>query len=199
MRDVLKTLKAGDEVKVEIERDGKRKVLTVVTTAPEPDLAMAPPPGMIEEWLHDEDFEKYGGPMAGMPMFHFRGPAIRGLELCKLDEDLGSYFKTTDGVLVIKAPRGGALSLKSGDVIQKIDGDAVTEPITVLDKLRSRGDEQSVKLEIVRQGRKMELEGRIPVAEASPRFRVMPVRPVPPVPPVPPSRPRDHDKDDDGS
>jgi C-terminal processing protease CtpA/Prc len=167
MREVLKTLKAGDEVKVEYQRDGKKKVATVVTTAPEPELAMAPSPGMLEEWLRDEDFEKYGsGAMSAMPMFHFRGPAIRGLELCKLDEDLGTYFKTTDGVLVVKAPKTGALSLKSGDVIQKIDGAAVSEPVTVLDKLRSRSDEQSVKLEIVRQGRKMELSGKIPVADA---------------------------------
>jgi len=185
MREVLRTLKAGDEVKVEYERDGRGRSTTVVTQAPEPEMAMAPLP-MLQEWLHDEDFEK--GPMAQMPWFQFRGPAIRGLELAKLDEDLGSYFKTKDGVLVVKAPRSGALELKSGDVILKIDGDSVSEPITVLDKLRSRGEEQTVKIAILRQGRKMELEGKIPVADA--RGQRRPVPPTPPVPPVPPVPPK---------
>jgi type II secretory pathway component PulC len=169
MKEALRKLKAGDTVKVDYERDGKRSSTVVTTKPPEPELALAPFP-MLQEWLHDEDFGKFGALMPGsMAMFNFRGTAIRGLELAKLDADLGAYFKTKDGVLVVKAPKSGALGLKSGDVIQKIDGDAVTEPVTVLDKLRSRGDEQSVKLEIMRQGRKQELEGKIPVADARPR------------------------------
>lgn len=166
MRDVMRTLKAGDVVKLEYERDGRRATATATTQPPEADLAMTPLP-TLQEWIRNEDFGKFG-PMAAMPMLQFRGPAIRGLELARLDEDLGAYFKTTEGVLVVRAPKSGALSLKSGDVIQKIDGAAVTEPVTVLDKLRSRSAEQTVKLEILRQGRKMELEGKIPVADARP-------------------------------
>lgn len=176
MREVMRALKAGAEVKVDYERDGRARSGTVTTQAPEPDLAMAPLP-MIQEWLHGADPEK--GPMAGIPWFQFRGPAIRGLELARLDEDLGAYFKTREGVLVVKAPRSGALSLKSGDVIQKIDGVNVSEPVTVLDKLRSRGEEQAVKLDIMRQGRRMELQGKVPVADAPPR---------PPAPPAPSRR-----------
>ena len=164
LREQMRTLKAGDEVKVDYERDGRRQSASIKTQPPEPELAMAPLP-MLQEWIKDEDFEKFG-PMAAMPMFQFRGAAIRGLELAKLDEDLGSYFKTREGVLVVRAPKSSALNLKSGDVIQKIDGDAVAEPVTVLDKLRSRSAEQTVKLQIVRQGRKQEIEGKIPVADA---------------------------------
>lgn len=165
VRDALKAMKAGESAKVEFERDGKHLNATIVTQPPEPNLAMAPPPGMLEEWMHDDDPEAFDLP-GGMPMFHFRGPAIRGLELARIDDDLGTYFKTRDGVLVIKAPKNGGLALKGGDVILKIDGDAVSEPIAVLDKLHSRSDEQTVKLEILRQGKKMELEGKIPVADA---------------------------------
>jgi S1-C subfamily serine protease len=163
LREVMRSLKAGDEVKVEYERDGRSRSTMLQTQPPEPELAMAPLP-MIQEWLHDPDARM--GPMSGMPWLHFRGGAIRGLELAKLDEDLGAYFKTRDGVLVVKAPKDGALGLKSGDVIQKIDGDNVSEPVTVLDKLRSRGEEQVVKLEIVRQGKRMEVQGKVPVADA---------------------------------
>lgn len=160
MREALIAVKAGDEVKAEYERNGRRDSTTIVTQAPEPELAIASLP-MLQAWLRDENFEFEPPPM---PMFHLRGAAIRGLELAKLDEDLGSYFKTQEGVLVVKAPRSGALNLKSGDVIQKINGDAVAEPITVLDKLRSRGAEQRVKLEVMRQGRSLEIEGKIPAA-----------------------------------
>jgi type II secretory pathway component PulC len=167
LRNALKTLKAGDSVKAEWEHDGKKMNGTIVTTAPEPELAMAPPPGFLDEWMHDQDFDKYDPAMVSMmPMFHFRGPAIRGLELAKIEDELGTYFKTSEGVLVIKAPKNGSLALKGGDVILKINGDAVSEPVTVLDKLRSRSDEQTVKLEIMRQGKKTELEGKIPVADA---------------------------------
>ena len=39
-------------------------------------------------------------------------------------------------------------------------------PVTVLDKLRSRGDEQTVKIEVLRQNRKVTLNGKIPMADA---------------------------------
>lgn len=179
MKEVMRTLRAGDEVKIEYERDGRSRSTTVVTQAPEPEIALAPLP-MINEWLHGDFDDK--GPM--LPWFQFRGSAIRGLELAKLDEDLGSYFRTTDGVLVVKAPKSAVLGLKSGDVIQKIDGVSVSEPVTVLDKLRSRGEEQDVRLEVIRKGRTLKLEGRIPVADALPVPRV-PVAPRPSKPPRP--------------
>lgn len=165
MREAMRELSAGDEARLDYERDGKRASATVITQAPEPDLALSLP--MLPHWIEGAHEVEALAPLAHM--FQYRGPAIRGLELARLDEDLGRYFKTTEGVLVVKAPRSGALSLKSGDVIQKIDGAAVTEPVTVLDKLRSRGAVQDVKLEVLRQGRKVEIEGKIPVALADHR------------------------------
>ncbi len=194
MKDVMRKLKAGDVAKVEYERDGRSRGTTVVTQAPEP-LVMVPSMTILDNWLHDVEDAK-GPMMDAMPWFGFRGPAIRGLELAKLDEELGGYFKTTNGVLVVKAPKDGALGLKSGDVIQKIDGVSVSEPVTVLDKLRSRSEEQTVRLDIIRQGRSTELQGKIPVAEAPRALKRLPVPPVPPVPPAPP-RGRDHDENDD--
>ena len=164
MREALRKLKAGDQVTLTYERDGKLSSATVTTQAPEQELAFAPLP--FEEWIEHGDIEPFGPlPM----MFNFHGRGVRGLELAKLDEDLGSYFKAKEGVLVVKAPKSGALRLKSGDVIQKIDGDAVSEPLTVLDKLRARGEQHTVRMDIIRQGRKMEIEGTIEVAERAPR------------------------------
>ena len=200
MKDVMRKLKAGDEVKVAFERDGRQRSTTVTTQAPEP-LVMVPPLPILQEWLHGDEYAK--GPMEAMPWLGFRGPAIRGLELSKLDEDLGGYFDTTEGVLVVKVPKDGALGLKSGDVIQKIDGVSVSEPVTVLDKLRSRHEEQAVKLEVLRKGRKVDLEGRIPVASAlpplpphAPKAAKAPRAPKAPVAPAPPA-PSSNDDDED--
>ena len=195
MKEAMKKLRAGDEAKVEFERDGRQRSTTVTTQAPEP-LVMVPPLPILNEWLHGDEHAK--GPMEAMPWLGFRGPMIRGLELSKLDPDLGGYFDTTEGVLVVKAPRDGSLGLKSGDVIQKIDGVSVSEPVTVLDKLRSRHEEQAVKLQVLRKGRKLDLEGRIPVAGAlaplPPRAPKAAKAPRPaPVPPAPSAR--DHDED----
>ena len=167
LREEMRGLKAGDEARIDYERDGKKGSATVKTQAPEPELALAPLP-KVQAWINGKDGEDDDDDLMSltMPGMHFFGGAVKGLELCKIDEDLASYFKTKEGVLVIKAPRDGALKLKSGDVIQKIDGSSVSEPVTVLDKLHSRGTERAVKLEIIRQGKKLELDGKIPVADA---------------------------------
>lgn len=164
LRDVLGRIEGGAEVKIDYEREGKRAKATVKTRAPEDDMALSlfpPLPANLLE-MSEDDFDAFM-PFARM----FKGGAIRGLELSKLDDDLAGYFKTRDGVLVVKAPKTGDLGLKGGDVIQKIDGQAVSEPVTVMDKLRSRGSEQQVKIEVFRQGRKLTLDARIPVADAS--------------------------------
>lgn len=195
MKEIMRKLRAGDEVKVEFERDGRARSTTATTQAPEP-LVMVPPLAVLQDWLHGDEYAK--GPLEAMPWMGFRGPAIRGLELCKLDEDLGGYFGTTEGVLVVKSPKDGALGLKGGDVIQKIDGVSVSEPVTVLDKLRSRQEEQLVKLEVLRKGRKLDLQGRIPVASAMPPLPPRPAHaPRPPKPAKAPAPPSSHDHDED--
>jgi type II secretory pathway component PulC len=197
MKEAMRKMKAGDEAKIDFERDGRARSTTVTTQAPEP-LVMVPPLPILQQWLHGDEYAR--GPMEAMPWMGFRGPAIRGLELCKLDEDLGGYFGTTEGVLVVKAPKDAALGLRSGDVIQKIDGVSVSEPVTVLDKLRSRHEEQVVKLELLRKGRKLDLEGRIPVASAiaplpprAPKAAKPSRAPKAPAPPAPSSRDDDED------
>jgi hypothetical protein len=51
------------------------------------------------------------------------------LDLVDLNPDLGEYFGSKTGVLVVKAPSDSTIPLKAGDVILKIDG---REPKSVL-------------------------------------------------------------------
>jgi S1-C subfamily serine protease len=44
------------------------------------------------------------------------------MELVELDEDLGAYFGTSEGLLVVRAPEDDDLDFRSGDVILDVDG-----------------------------------------------------------------------------
>jgi hypothetical protein len=66
-------------------------------------------------------------------------PRAHGLELTAINEDLGTYFKTDRGVLVIKAREDNAYELKSGDVILSIGSTSVNSPSDILIK-RDRRD-----------------------------------------------------------
>lgn len=50
--------------------------------------------------------------------FMLHGP-LTDMELVTLTPRLGSYFGTDQGVLVVRAPAGGALKLEDGDVITR--------------------------------------------------------------------------------
>ena len=159
VHDVMRKLKAGDTVKVDYERDGKRAQTTVTTQPPDRDLGLMSAMESVKPLLNPEEMDRRM--MQGM---WWRGHPM-GFELAKLDEDLASYFKTKEGVLVVKAPKSSALTLKGGDVIQKVNGEAVSDPMEVMDKLRDMDREKPVKLSVVRQGRKMELEGKVDLRE----------------------------------
>jgi S1-C subfamily serine protease len=87
----------------------------------------------------------------GLPgySFMFGGPMM-DLELAPLNTDLGAYFGTTEGVLVINVPKESTLGVKSGDVILSVDGRKATNPGSFLRILRSYDPGDSFKLEIMR-------------------------------------------------
>lgn len=72
------------------------------------------------------------------------------LELAPLNPDLGSYFGTTDGVLVVRAGERSTLGLKGGDVLLAIDGRAVTTPAAALRVLRSYEPGEAIRFEVQR-------------------------------------------------
>ncbi len=104
-----------------------------------------------------------------------------GLNLSSIDPQLGRYFGTERGVLVLST--GPELSgLQAGDVIQRVDGRVVNSPREVMDALRGKAADSTVKVEYLRDRRTASAAVKIP--------RAMPLRiPVPPAPPAPPAPP----------
>jgi S1-C subfamily serine protease len=156
-------LEPGDTVPVEYRRGKDRRTATVVT-ADEPDrfefalegphtVAGArgiPSPRMMDRLE-----------MAGPHWQFFSGSPLGRLELAPLNPDLGRYFGTGEGILVISAPEDSALGLKGGDVVLRVDGRAPSSPSHLLRILRSYEAGETFKLDIMRERKKETVTARI--------------------------------------
>lgn len=84
------------------------------------------------------------------------------LELAPLNADLGAYFGTTEGVLVVRAgERSTALGLKGGDVLLAIDGRAASSPAAAMRILRSYEAGEPIRLEVLRNRQRQTLTATI--------------------------------------
>jgi len=93
------------------------------------------------------------------------GDAWCDLDLVTMNADLGDYFGTKDGVLVIRAPADSGLPLKSGDVILSIGGRKPTSPAHAMRILRSYDAGESVSIEIMRHQKRQTLSWTVPEAD----------------------------------
>jgi membrane-associated protease RseP (regulator of RpoE activity) len=105
-----------------------------------------------------------------------------GLNLAPLNPDLGHYFGTDRGALVLSSDTTRYPGLESGDVITSVDGKSVSRPEDVMRALRAARDEGSVHLAVHRHGRTVNLALKVP-----PKWELLP--PLPPAPPAPPAPP----------
>ncbi|HME90998.1 MAG TPA: PDZ domain-containing protein, partial [Myxococcaceae bacterium] len=86
------------------------------------------------------------------------------LELVTINPELGQYFGTKQGLLVVRASSADA-NFKPGDVILKIGDEQLSTPTQVVRALRSYEPGKQVPVEIVRQKEKRTLEIRLPLGE----------------------------------
>lgn len=86
------------------------------------------------------------------------------LELVTISPELGQYFGTKQGLLVVRASTADA-NLKPGDVILKIGDEQLTTPTQAVRALRSYEPGKEVPVEILRQKEKRTLAIRLPVVE----------------------------------
>lgn len=100
------------------------------------------------------------GGMGGNIFMRFGGP-LGGVQFAPLNADLGRYFGTTEGILVLETPDSSAnVDLKGGDVIVSI-GDR--KPTSVEHLFRILGSYQSdemVRFDIMRDRRRMTIEAK---------------------------------------
>jgi len=87
------------------------------------------------------------------------------MELTTLDAQLGSYFGTTEGLLVVRAPKDSLLGLKSGDVILRIGGRKPSSPSNAIRILRSYEPGDEIRLDVMRNKRPIEVQAVVPERE----------------------------------
>lgn len=186
--DFMSGVEEGDVLTVEYLRDGK---VGSVEVEPQP--------------VAQRVFEFRGFPKDfSMPDVHVAPDVVGGMhkefivwpgnvwadmELVELNEGLGKYFGADSGVLVVSAPESQTLQLEDGDVIRTIDG---REPTSVRHAMRILSSYQAgekLKLEILREKKKITLDIEMPDDRRSMWFEApAPVRPAAaPAPAVAPS------------
>jgi S1-C subfamily serine protease len=163
-------LDPDDTINVELRRDDRTKQLSLVTESW---------PTVVREWTTPEgewgvqfgqdslvvDFEK------AMPRVRTRVLSPGGnlffsdplfdLELAPMNAELGSYFGTSSGVLVISVPEGSGLGLKGGDVVLAVDGRTTDNPSHLHRILRSYQSDEGFELSIMRNQSRMTVRGTL--------------------------------------
>src|SRR5262245_7286517 len=115
-------------------------------------------------------------PKAGQNLFSFNGPGSfvffggnqwSDMQLVTLTPELGSYFGTQKGLLVVRGRGNDSLRLQDGDVILDIGGREPTTPEHALRILGSFQPGETLKIAIMRKQRRETLEFKLPDEAAS--------------------------------
>lgn len=106
-----------------------------------------------------------------------------GIQLTDLNPDLGRYFGTDHGVLVLSTDGGALDGIKAGDVIQQIAGSKVDRPEEALRRLRDQPADSKIAMQVLRDRKPLTL------SVTAPKYRSMFDIAPPPAPPPPPTAP----------
>jgi S1-C subfamily serine protease len=162
--ELAAALEPNDTISLEYRRGKDRKTVTLVTTD-EPNILIRGRPDGNRSFAFryaPDGRMGPGGPaeiFEGMPFLY--GSPLADLELAPLNPDLGQYFGTDTGVLVISVPTESQLGFKGGDVVLAVDGRKLESPSHLLRILRSYGDSESFKAEVLRNKKRVTVDGRL--------------------------------------
>jgi S1-C subfamily serine protease len=91
-----------------------------------------------------------------------------GLQLVEVGKDLGEYFGTSEGFLVVKPPADSASPLKAGDVILAIDGRKPQSVEHAFAILHSYAPGEKAKIEVMRKKQRTTLTWAAPARHHGP-------------------------------
>src|ERR1700686_3076749 len=137
-------IRPDSKVKVRGLRDGKPR-----------DFVIAARPGI--GYPPSLSFE--GQPF--VPPLMFRRP-LGDMELATLTPQLGRYFGTEKGVLVVRVPQEGGFKLEDGDVILAIDGREPTSGSHATRILTSYQPGEKITMKLMRQHKAIDVEATLP-------------------------------------
>lgn len=157
--EFMSAVEEGDSLQVDYLRNGKTESVEVK-------------PRPMQNAIFSFEFDSKDGQGPGihwaprMDGFNYawamHGDAFGDMEMVRLTPRLGSYFGTSEGLLIVRAPDSDELKLEDGDVILSIDG---RTPGSVSHALRILGSYQAgeeLKIEIMRDKKKRTVEIDMP-------------------------------------
>jgi C-terminal processing protease CtpA/Prc len=148
---LMRNVEPNSKVKIHVLRAGKPLDFEVTARPVENAWGI---PGMPS--LPEMPFDGLSGFMGG------GHGSVAGMELATLTPQLGTYFGTDKGVLVLRAPKNATFNLQDGDVILSIDGREPTSGSHATRILASYQPGEKVKLEVMRQKKKKIVEAMVP-------------------------------------
>lgn len=161
----MNSVDAGDEVTVEYLRGGKRlsaelmpQAMDVRSFRIEIDDRVEP---TVAAMQHNLRRAGISGWLGGSDWLS-QSSGFGALEMVTLTPQLGRYFGTDEGLLIVRAPEGEDLQLQEGDVIREIDGRKPTSVSHALRILGSYESGETVKIQIMRDKRKKTVKIEVP-------------------------------------
>jgi S1-C subfamily serine protease len=153
----LGNVKPGDDVELRVMRNGDYRMVHVKAREPSSQVFVNPGfpnlpnlPNLPNVW--SDGF--------------WRRNVWADLQLATLSPGLGEYFGTTDGLLVVRAPKDSTLALKDGDVILEIAGRKPTSPEHAMRILASFEPGETLRLSVMRHQKRETIEGKVPTESA---------------------------------
>jgi PDZ domain len=165
---IMRDVKPDSKVTVRVVRDGTSRELTIVAR---------PGPAYFLARGRSADFAGIAGLERLLPPMLMAGP-LGDMELVTLTPQLGRYFGSDKGVLVVRAPAG--LKLEGGDVILSIDGRQPLSGSHATRILASYQPGEKLTMSVMRMHKTLEVQTTVPHGEGALRL------PAPPEPPPPP-------------
>jgi membrane-associated protease RseP (regulator of RpoE activity) len=174
---IARDLDSGANIEVRYLRDGRPMTATVTVQdlgavwgmwAEDLRADLAPRLEELREQLREQRLDLEQG---HRQMMIFDGNGARamglgraaglGISMIEVRPGLGAYFGTDRGVLVTEVDEVSGLGLQEGDVILRIGDREVGAPAQARRILASYGNDEEVRMRVLRQGTEIDVSGRL--------------------------------------
>jgi membrane-associated protease RseP (regulator of RpoE activity) len=155
---------ADAKLKVQVLREGKPKDFDITPRRIVNAFVIAPP------FPPNPDGGAGPGPSRSFDYNFFSNSDLAGLEVTTLTPQLGRYFGTNKGVLVVRAPKRDTYKLQDGDVIVAIDGREPTSGSHITRILSSYQPGEQLTLRVMRDHKTQDIQVTVPDRRQSRAF-----------------------------
>jgi S1-C subfamily serine protease len=150
-------LEPNESVAVELRRGRSRRTVSVVIPS---EMAL-----VVQGALNDSgkrwSVRIQPGDLNMASLARFLVSPLAALETAALNPDLGQYFGTTEGVLVITPPLDSQLGLRGGDVILTVNGRKPSHPADLMRMLQGHQPDKPIRFIVLRHRERIRVTIRL--------------------------------------